>query len=172
MLSLGPLELERRPLVHSSSVVFAASHDSERSRWLEVDGVDGPRLPGDVAVAGAGVGEEDVAELLPALAHHHDPLVVRRPGQVLDRSRDRLELVLQDVLLVHSVPDADFARLVGGGDVESNADINIDRCDGAGDEILEDDGNGNEILEDDCNWTEEIDCMINIRTCWDCTWPH
>ena len=150
MLSLGPFELEGRPLVHSSSVVFAASHDSERSRWLEVDGVDGPRLPGDVAVAGAGVREEDVAELLPALAHHHDPLVVRRPGQVLDRSRDRLELVLQDVLLVHRVPDADFARLVGGGNVESNADINIDRRD----------SNGDGILEDDSNWTDDLDSNL------------
>ena len=78
------------------------------------------------------------------------PLIVTGPGQVLDWSRDRLELVLQDVLLVHRVPDADFARLVGGGDVESKADINIDRCD----------GNGDEILEDDSNWTDEIDCMI------------
>ena len=49
-----------------------------------------PGLAGDVAVAGAGVREEHVPELLPALAHHHDPLVVPRPGQVLDGPGDRL----------------------------------------------------------------------------------
>ena len=61
-----------------------------------------------------------------------------------------LVLVLEYVLGVDGVPDADFARLVGGGDVESNADINIDICD----------RNGDKILEDDSIWTCEIDCMI------------
>ena len=71
VVRLGPLELERRPLVHSGGVVLAARHDTERTAGLEVDGVDGPSLAGDVAVAGPGVGQEDMAVLLPALANHH-----------------------------------------------------------------------------------------------------
>ena len=43
-------------------------------------------MSGDVPVGGAGVGQEDVAELLSPLAHADHPLVVGRPGKVLDRA--------------------------------------------------------------------------------------
>ena len=45
-------------------------------------------------------------------------MIVAGPGQVLDRSRDWLELILKDVFLVDGVPDPDLAALVGAGDVE------------------------------------------------------
>ena len=56
----------------------------------EVAGVDWPGLSGDVPVGGSGVGQEDVAELLAALAHADHPLVVGGPGKVLDRAADGL----------------------------------------------------------------------------------
>lgn len=80
-------------------------------------------MPGNVPVAGSGVGQEDMAELFSALADDNDPLVVRRPGQVVDRARDGLVLGLQDVLRVDGVPDSNFARLVSGGDVEAAGGI-------------------------------------------------
>lgn len=64
-----------------------------------------------------------MAELFSALADDNDPLVVRRPGQVVDRARDGLVLGLQDVLRVDGVPDSNFARLVSGGDVEAAGGI-------------------------------------------------
>ena len=56
----------------------------------EVAGVYWPGLSGDVPVGGSGVGQEDVAELLAALAHADHPLVVGGPGKVLDRAADGL----------------------------------------------------------------------------------
>ena len=118
MVRLRALELERWPLVHCSRVVFAPGHNSEWSGRFEVHSVDRSRLTSDVPVAGPGVRKEDVAELLSPLAHHHYPLIVSRPGEVLDWTGYRLELVLQDVLLVDGVPDPNLARLVRRGDVE------------------------------------------------------
>ena len=51
------------------------------------------------------------------------PLIVTGPRQVLDRSGDWLELVLQDVLLVDGVPDPHLSRLVRGGDIESTGAV-------------------------------------------------
>ena len=51
------------------------------------------------------------------------PLIVAGPGQVLDWSGDRLELVLQDVLLVDGVPDPHLPGLVSGGDIESTRTV-------------------------------------------------
>ena len=84
MLRLRSLELERWSLVHSGRVVFTAGYNTEWSGRLEVHGVDWSGLPSDVPVAGAGVVEEDMAELLSAFSHHHYPLVVSGPGKVLD----------------------------------------------------------------------------------------
>ena len=51
------------------------------------------------------------------------PLIVTGPRQVLDRSGDWLELVLQDVLLVDGVPDPHLTRLVRRGDVEATGTV-------------------------------------------------
>ena len=51
------------------------------------------------------------------------PLIVAGPGEVLDRSGDWLELVLQDVLLVDGVPDPHLPGLVSGGDIESTRTV-------------------------------------------------
>ncbi len=37
------------------------------------------------------------------------PLIIGGPGQILDRARDGLELILKYVLLVHRVPDPHLA---------------------------------------------------------------
>ena len=123
MVILSSLELEGRTFVHGRRVVFAPRHDPEGPGGLEVHGVDGPGLAGDVPVAGPSVGQEDVTELLSALAHHHHPLVVVGPGEVLDGAGDGLELVLEDVLLVDGVPDPDLAGLISGGDIESTGTV-------------------------------------------------
>ena len=123
MVRLGSLELEWRPLVHGGRVVLTPRHDAEGAARLEVHRVDGAGLAGDVPVAGAGVRQEDVAELLSSLSHHHHPLVITGPGQILDGAGDGLELVLEDVLLVDGVPDPDLAGLISGGDVESTRTV-------------------------------------------------
>ena len=46
------------------------------------------------------------------------PLIVNGPSQVLDRPRDGLELILEDVLLVDRVPDPDLTRLIRRCNVE------------------------------------------------------
>ena len=73
VVRLGSLELERWSLVHGGRVVLAARHDTERSAGLEVHGVDGPGLAGDVSVAGPGVGQEDVTVLLASLTNNNHP---------------------------------------------------------------------------------------------------
>ena len=95
---------------------------------LHVTGVDGSCLASDVTIAGASVCQEHVSKLLPSLPHHHYPLIVAGPGQVLDGPRDGLELVLEDVLLVDRVPDPHLAALVGAGNVEPAGTVlgNID----------------------------------------------
>ena len=140
VVCLGSLELEGRPLIHGRSVVLAARHNTEGPAGLQVHGVDGPSLAGDVAVAGSGVGKEDMAVLLSTLTNHHHsgekwklylsiislsllPLIVAGPGQVLDRSGDWLELVLQYVLLVDGVPDPHLPGLIRGGDIESTGTV-------------------------------------------------
>ena len=107
---------------------------------LEVHGVDGPGLAGDVSVTGPGVSQKHVTKLLTSLTHNNNPgdrvamtlmiravlnspLVVAGPGQVLDGSGDGLELVLQDVLLVNGVPDPHLAALVSTGDVEPTGTV-------------------------------------------------
>ena len=107
---------------------------------LEVHGVNGPGLAGDVSVTGPGVSQKHVTKLLTSLTHNNNPggrvamtlmfravlnspLVVAGPGQVLDGSGDGLELVLQDVLLVNGVPDPDLAGLISGGDIESTRTV-------------------------------------------------
>ena len=73
VVRLGSLELERWSLVHGGRVVLAPRHDTERSAGLQVHGVDGPGLAGDVSVAGPSVGQEDVAVLLATLANNNHP---------------------------------------------------------------------------------------------------
>lgn len=46
------------------------------------------------------------------LAHDHHTLIIRRPGDVFDWATNGLKLILKDVLLVDSVPDANLARLI------------------------------------------------------------
>jgi hypothetical protein len=60
------LELEGRSLIEGHSVVFTSGDDPKRPRRTEIAAVDGPRLAGNVTVAGAGVREEDVAKLFAA----------------------------------------------------------------------------------------------------------
>ena len=107
---------------------------------LEIHGVDGPGLAGDVSVTSPGVSQKHVTKLLTSLTHNNNPgdrvamtlmirallnspLVVAGPGQVLDRSGDGLELVLQDVLLVNGVPDPHLPGLVRRGDIESTGTV-------------------------------------------------
>lgn len=85
-------ELKGWPLVVGHGVVFASSDNPERSRRTEVAAVDRPRLPWNVTVAGSSVGQEHVAEFLSALADDNNPLVVLRPRNIVDRTRDRLIL--------------------------------------------------------------------------------
>lgn len=46
-----------------------------------------------------------MTEALAPLAHHDHALVVGGPGDVLDGTPDRVELILEDVLLVDGVPN-------------------------------------------------------------------
>ena len=64
-----------------------------------------------------------MAELLAALAAHHDPLIVTGPLEVLDTARQRLELVAHQMLPVRGVPDAHLAGLIGRGDVEARGRV-------------------------------------------------
>ena len=113
------LPLERRSLEVAHAVVLAGDDGSQGPRRLEVHRVDGLRGAHDLADARARLGVEDVAELLATLATAHQALIVARPLQVLDAAGERLELVLEYVLLVGRVPDAHLAGRVGRGDVEA-----------------------------------------------------
>ena len=88
MVCLGSLELERRSLIHCSSVVLTASHYSEGSAglkhqfssllilWvshLHVHSVDGSGLASDVSIAGASVSQEHVSKLLSPLTNNNNP---------------------------------------------------------------------------------------------------
>ena len=90
MISLCSFELERRSLVHSGSVVLASCHNAKRPArlkiiknyfhihpgdlpHLEVDGVDGPGLPGDVSITGSSVSQEHVSKLLSTLPNNNNP---------------------------------------------------------------------------------------------------
>lgn len=128
VILLGLLELERRTFEDSDRVVLTAGDDAEGPDGSEIDAVDGLRLTADLADGRAGVGHEDVPEALAALANHDDALAVSGPGDILDGSTDRLELVLQQVLLVHRVPDADLAGGITRRNVEAGRRIfgNVD----------------------------------------------
>lgn len=128
VLLLRLLELERRALEDSDCVVLASGDDTERPGRTEVDAVDRLRLTANLAHRRSGLGHEDVTESLASLADHDNSLVVSRPRDILDRSTDRLELVLQQVLFVHGVPDSNLARGIAAGDVEATRRIfgNVD----------------------------------------------
>lgn len=47
---------------------------------------------------------------LSPFSNDHHSLAVSTPRDILDRPTDGLELILEDMLLVHSVPDTNLAR--------------------------------------------------------------
>lgn len=49
---------------------------------------------------------------LSAFTNGDHALVISTPRDVLDRTSDRLELILEDVFLVHGIPDANLAGRV------------------------------------------------------------
>ena len=105
---------------------------------LEVHSIDRPSLPCNISITSSCISKKHVTKFFPTLSNNnyskdikfiillvfrYKPLVVIRPCQVLDWARDWLELVLQDVLLVHSVPNPHLARLISGGDIESTRTV-------------------------------------------------
>lgn len=61
--------------------------------------------------AGRGRGQDS---LLPSFPDHCDPLTVFCPSNVLDLPRERLILVLQEMLLLRGIPDPQLPRHVCG----------------------------------------------------------
>ena len=70
------------------------------------------RVQWPVSPVAAGYKERERCLLLPTLSADSNSLAVRRPGNVLDATADGLVLILQDVLFLSGVPDADLSRCI------------------------------------------------------------
>lgn len=109
------LELERWTLEDPDGVVLTAGDDAERTRRAEVAAVDRLRLSADLTDGSSRVSHENMTETFASFTNDNDSLTVSRPRDVFNGSADRLELVLQQVLFVHRVPNANLSRCITTG---------------------------------------------------------
>ena len=92
----------------SHGKVLRTGDDAKRSRRLEIDRIDGLTLAGNLSDRCSSIGHEHVSVAFAAFPADRHPLTVRRPGQILDGTAERLEFILENVLLLRGVPDSNF----------------------------------------------------------------
>eukprot|EP00048_Salpingoeca_helianthica_P014810 m.223675 g.223675 ORF g.223675 m.223675 type:complete len:548 (-) comp16296_c0_seq1:220-1863(-) len=119
VVAVAVAELEGRAGVEGAVIVLAGRGDTEGTVLAVVDRVDGLSVAGDLAHRRARVPHDGRGKHLLALAAHHNAPIVWRPRQVADGARERAVLVLEDVLLLRGIPNAQLARDIGRGDVEA-----------------------------------------------------
>lgn len=127
------LELEGWTLKECHAAILTGSHQSEGALGPEISWVDGLGLPHNRPNGSPSLSHENRSEpgsnqsrvteeetkpgglvqsisLFTAFTHSHNALAVTGPGNVLDCTTDGLVLILQDVLFLSGVPDANFPR--------------------------------------------------------------
>jgi len=113
----GLLELEGRTLEPVDLEVFTTSGDAEGTCLTDVAGAEGLGVTCDLTDRAAGVGHEDSTETLLTITSNDDTLVVAAPVEIRDRTRKRMALELQRVLLLSGIPHTNCTTHITRGDV-------------------------------------------------------
>lgn len=112
MLLEGLLELEGRSLEKVERQILRTSDHTIRTSLLQIDSVDSLGVARNLSNRSSSIGENNSSELLLSLTNNSDTLAVITPGHILNGSSEKMELILQDMLGLSGVPNANLTRSI------------------------------------------------------------